>query len=178
MHKAMVRRRREELPHPSELIVMLGQLRKEHIELRFMIERIEWAADGVERMVDVLAAANELRELKASIREFMEKLEQHAAWEEETLLPFINEYFRRSYNHRIDDSIWTMEKDHEMGRMYMEQFLRRVSEIDAHPNAGMVAEAVRCLLQGCVLLREHLRIEEQIVFPLAEGMLSGSSGLK
>lgn len=176
MNRTMARRRGE-LPHPSELVVMLGQLRKEHVELRFMIERIEWAADGVERMIDVQAAANELQGLRVSIREFMNSLQRHAAWEEATLIPFINEYFRRSYNRKIDDSIWTMEKDHEMGCMYMDQFLRKVSEIDAHPNAGMVAEAVRCLLQGCVLLKEHLRIEEEIVFPLAEGMLAGSASV-
>ncbi|WP_246628221.1 hemerythrin domain-containing protein [Paenibacillus oenotherae] len=171
MHKAIDRRMGEVLG-PSQLAAILGQLRKEHVELRLHMERIEWAADQVERMADAAAAVKEIQGIKELLRHFMESLEQHAAWEEESLIPVIEEYFRRSYSNRIDDSIWTMEKDHEMGCMYLRLFLQKETELDAQPDADKVAEAVRCLLQGCILLREHLRIEEQIVFPLIEEVLA------
>ena len=165
-----------ETGRPSDMVEAVRRLRDEHSDLRQTIERIEAAAARADRMAAVSAAANEISGVKQPLVAFMHALERHAAWEEENLIPLIEEHMPRSHESAVRDSIWVMEKDHQMATVYLRVFLERLNEFGDRPNAGVVADAVRCLLQGCVLLKEHFRIEEQTIFQAVE-QLVGETGL-
>lgn len=157
---------------PSGLVVMLVRLKDEHLKLKQTIDELEAAVNRADRMPDVLTVAHEMRRIKQPLIEYMNELKRHSAWEEEELRPLIDHYFLNEHGPVIKDSIWVMEKDHELGTAYLEAFLQRLDEFGLRPHAGMVAEAVGCFLQGCILLKEHFRAEEQVIWPLVEQMLS------
>lgn len=157
---------------PSDLVVMLVRLKDEHLKLIQTITELEAAVNRADRMPDVLTVAHEMRRIKQPLIAYMHELERHSVWEEEELRPLIDRYFFNKHVPMIKESIWVMERDHELGTAYLEAFLQGLDEFGLRPQAGMVADAVGCFLQGCLLLKEHFRLEEQIVLPLVEQMLS------
>lgn len=134
--------------HPSDLVVMLVRLRDEHLMLRQTIAELEAAVNQADRMPDVLTVAHEMRRIKQPLIAYMNELERHSAWEEEELKPLIDHYFYNKHVPMIKDSIWVMEKDHELGTACLEGFLQLLDDFGIRPHAGMVAEAVSCFLQG------------------------------
>ncbi|MBP1153719.1 MULTISPECIES: hemerythrin domain-containing protein [unclassified Paenibacillus] len=160
---------------PSDWVMMLVRLKDEHLKLRQTIAELEAAVNRADRMPDVLTVAHEIRRIKQPLIAYMNELERHSAWEEEELRPLIDQYFYNKHVPMIKDSIWVMEKDHELGTAYLEAFLQMLDDFGIRPHAGMVAGAVGCFLQGCRLLKEHFRMEEHIVLPLVEQMLSDSN---
>lgn len=151
---------------------MVSRLKEEHVEMRRDLTRLENAADQADRTPGVLEAAGVLQAVRLELLPFIKRLEQHAAWEEEELIPLLETYFNRHTVPTMTTSIWVMEKDHELANEFLNAYLQAVSGFGPHPGAAAVAEAIRCLRQGCRLLREHFSIEEQTLFPSAEEMLT------
>lgn len=158
----------------SNLVSMLVQLRSEHSKLLQMVGEMEETAYRSDRMPDVLTVAFEMRRVKQQLISFMQELEDHTAWEADELMPLIDNYLQGKQKPVPTDSLWGGEKDRELATAYFEAFLQRLDEFGTPPHAGMVAEAVDCFIQGCILLKEHFRIEEQSVIPFVEQILKDS----
>ena len=108
-----------------------------------------------------------LRALEERVRSFVEALDLHSRREEEVLFPLMAQYIGRETG-----PIAVMEYEHEQAKRRLGGFLARMEEIDgsieadvARPTAGEVAEAVQ-------ILSDHFRKEENVLFPMAERILS------
>ncbi|GCL73254.1 hemerythrin domain-containing protein [Paenibacillus sp. JMULE4] len=159
---------------PSDLVVMLERMRDEHLKMKQTIAELEAAVERADRMPDVLTVAHEMRRIKQPLIAYMNELERHATWEEKELQPLLDDYFFNKHAPKIKDSIWAMEKDHQLGTASLETFLQRLDEFGLRPHAAAVAEAVGCFMQGCGLLKKHFRLEEEVIIPLVEQMLNDS----
>jgi iron-sulfur cluster repair protein YtfE (RIC family) len=156
----------------TELEHLLARLREEHVELLGTLGRLEEAADCAERNPNVRAAVMEMKQMRSVLLSFMERLEEHAQVEEEDLIPLVDVYYHRKRIPTMTSSIWVMEKDHELAIVYLSTCLQRMEEFDPDLRPGIAWEAIHCLLQGCSLLKEHFAIEEKMLFPLVEELLT------
>ncbi|QNK58704.1 hemerythrin domain-containing protein [Paenibacillus sp. PAMC21692] len=156
---------------PTVLSVLVDRLKEEHIELKKSISELAARAKAVKSEQDLSTTRHELFQLRLHAMFFREKLEQHSAWEEEILFPFLSSYFDQSIKPSLLGSMWTLEKDHELGDDYLQSFLRTADEIKTVSDRKRMHDAADELIQACCILGKHLESEEQIVFPLTESVL-------
>jgi hemerythrin-like domain-containing protein len=171
-----------ELQHPSQselgnahmtaLSEALERLKQEHGELKLVLQDMENQAKQVELLPDKAGAMQSLLHLRLWTLAFREELERHSSWEEKELFPFLAAYFHRELSPSMIPSFWSIEKDHELADEYMQSFLRAVHMLKANPEAMGLNQAAAYLVHACRILQDHLKQEEELVFPLAEQVLT------
>ncbi|KRE57808.1 hemerythrin domain-containing protein [Paenibacillus sp. Soil750] len=158
--------------NPVELEYATDRLVAEHEELRSRLKMIEAGAKEVILVDDPVRGVELVQDLRKQTSLFVKVLERHSEWEEHDLFPFLSGYFHRESVPSILPSFWVLEKDHELGMSFIESF-QEMSKV-VRPTAGQkqLAEAAGHLVQACLILNDHLTMEEQLVFPLAEKVLT------
>lgn len=139
-------------PEQPILCTALAQLKKEHGPLvEKMLELQQLAAQFVD--AEALRKEELLVELQAQTAAFIAELEPHSAREENVLFPMMAQYIGKETG-----PIAVMEYEHEQAKRLLKRFLE-----DGFPD----------YLQNAVeTLRGHFQKEEQVLFPMAEKMLS------
>jgi Hemerythrin HHE cation binding domain. len=109
------------------------------------------------------------------------ELKKHSSWEEEALFPVLMHYSHKKIEPTIMPSLWVLEKDHELAVLYIESFIQASStllhswRLDPLSGARLqheLKESCDCLTQGCFILTAHFQMEEELLFPLAEEILT------
>jgi hemerythrin-like domain-containing protein len=131
-----------------------SELRKEHGTVRSMINDLEGRIAGsAGRASDLERAIDEVMSF------IMEELEPHAAWEQRVLYPLIDRWARSD----IHPFTATMRHEHAiMGRW--------VRKLEA-ARARAVGQPVHWVIQAgelLGLLRAHLEVEEEVLFPILD----------
>ncbi|WP_282942733.1 hemerythrin domain-containing protein [Paenibacillus sp. RC67] len=157
--------------HETELSEALDRLKLEHDDLLRGLNELYGQARLVEREDDLTQALLFLLQLRVKVVAFSVELERHSEWEEHELYPFLNDYFHRKHSPSIVPSLWMLEKDHELVTDNLNSFLKAVHVIENNSGAMMPSQAAAYLIHACRILQEHLRKEEQIVFPMTEQIL-------
>ncbi|MCR2804054.1 hemerythrin domain-containing protein [Paenibacillus soyae] len=157
---------------PTELSRLIEQLQDEHLELNECLSEMAVRAYCVMSEQESGLAAQELLRLELLTISFRNELERHAAWEENILFPFLSTYFDKSLKPSLLPSLWTLEKDHELGDSYLQSFLRSVHDAGTNFDRKRTRGAVDDLIQACYILSKHLEDEERWVFPLADSVLT------
>ncbi|WP_179136156.1 hemerythrin domain-containing protein [Paenibacillus sp. 32352] len=158
--------------HETELSEALDRLKREHDDLLHGLNELYAQARQVEREADHERTLPLLLQLRLRVQAFSEELERHSEWEEHELYPFLNDYFHRKHVPSIVPSLWMLEKDHELASDNLNAFLKAVHVIENNPEAMLPSQATAYLIHACRMLQEHLRQEEQIVFPMTEQILT------
>ncbi|MNI97519.1 hypothetical protein D3C73_1561810 [compost metagenome] len=67
-----------------------------------------------------------------------------------------------------------LEKDHELADSFIQSFHDTVQDLCGKPcvTKERVAEAASHLLQACLILHDHVTMEEQLVLPMADEVLT------
>lgn len=145
----------------------LERLKGEHAPLWKGMEELEKSARRIGSDFAVENWKEALSVLEARVRSFVEELDLHSRREEEVLFPLMAGYIGRETG-----PIAVMEYEHEQAKIRLAGFLSRMEEIGnvveangARQIAGEVVEAVQ-------ILSDHFRKEENVLFPMAERMLS------
>lgn len=161
---------------PTLFVEAVDRLKAEHDELRALLYNIRNKGNGVASASTIAAARARLQELRSDVTAMMKKLQQHADWEERELFPMLSRYFHRMYAPSILPSIWVMEKDHQLAELFVQSFMESVNGYLAGQPIP-VKETVSHLVQACLILTEHLNLEEEVVYPMTEQILTDLDSL-
>ncbi|CAG7625862.1 hemerythrin domain-containing protein [Paenibacillus allorhizosphaerae] len=157
--------------HPTELYHALVRLKEEHEALKQAIFQLEEQAKTVIRSCDAEMRVRTLRSLVQETFLLNTKLEEHSIWEEQILYPFLNDYFHKSAGPSIIPSFWVLEKDHELAKAYLDAFTDLAEALVSSDDDKIVGTAEH-LTQACHILKGHLHMEEELVYPLTEQILT------
>ncbi|WP_261808139.1 hemerythrin domain-containing protein [Paenibacillus sp. N3.4] len=147
-------------------------MKEEHETLRQHLKGLEMNAKEVVLLKDPSACLVVLEKLKGQTSDFMEELERHSLWEDKELFPFLHNYFHYQPVPSIMPSFWILEKDHMLGVSFIQSFLDALLDIKAVVEKKQLLEVTSFLIQACLILNDHLTMEEQIVYPLTEKVLT------
>jgi iron-sulfur cluster repair protein YtfE (RIC family) len=149
----------------------LQKLREDHQQFRKVIEEWELVAKRADQAYTIMEAASILCGLKLEMRAFRKCLNDHAKWEDSCLLPLFNEFLTRMQNPTMIASLWVIEKEQALADEYWQAFEDAIHSFTFQAHAIDVAEAIQNLRLACELEKNHLAMEEQIMFPLADELL-------
>lgn len=158
--------------NPVELEYATDRLMAEHETLRSILRKMEVGAKEVMLAEDLVRGVQIVQELRKLASLFVKELERHSYWEEHDLFPFLAGYFHRESVPSILPSFWVLERDHELGVSFIQSFQEMSKEVRLAAGRKQIAEAAGHLVQACLILNDHLTMEEQLVFPLAEKVLT------
>lgn len=158
--------------NPDELAFASDRLRGEHEELRGKLRMLETIAKELMVLEDSVKGIQLIQELRKQTDQFVEELDRHSDWEEQELFPFLLTYFHRQPAPSMMPSFWVLEKDHQLGMSFIQSFQEAVIEVTPLVVKKQLADVAAHLLQACLILNDHFTMEEQLVFPLMENVLT------
>ncbi|MCD1261014.1 hemerythrin domain-containing protein [Paenibacillus athensensis] len=161
----------EHAAHPTAFLTMVDRLKVEHAVLQQQLKEIRQLAGELYAAQDCASGPCRLIELQDRVLLITEDLDRHSKWEEEELFPVLQLYFNRKLLPSITPSIWVMEKDHELARLFVQSFIDGVNGMAEPIEEGFMKEMAAQLIQACLILSEHFTLEEELVFPMTDQLL-------
>ena len=112
--------------------------------------------------------------LERALRYFRESAPRHTADEEESLFPYLHR--RTGLPASVSEQIASLEKDHEQATAYHDQVDRIGYRwlTEGQLQTGDLQTLTSALAALTHLYREHLAIEDTVIFPFAAQVLSDS----
>ena len=148
---------------PVTLSEGLQILINEHIPLRNSLETLSVLCKKVKADDEKEAFFNQLLQ---EVNDFNESLSRHSAREEDYLFKMMEKYLGKS-----GGPIAVMEYEHERAHGFINEFLKNTEENSTQANDDMIKNAD--LIKNAIdTLLEHFSKEEQVLYPMAERMLS------
>ncbi|WP_251028403.1 hemerythrin domain-containing protein [Bacillus sp. ISL-18] len=146
----------------GELSEGLARLKGEHPALRAQMEGLYSLTKKMDQEIDVEA---NFKELIIKVKEFKGALDPHSEREEGVLFPMMGVYIGTT-----SGPIAVMEYEHEQAKSNIGAFLQRaeVGESTTEEKKKL-AELVQ---NAYFILTDHFNKEENVLFPMAERMLS------
>jgi len=144
----------------------LERLKQEHADLREKMDRFHELAESVESNPDT-DPDQRLTELRNLVSSFYDQLEIHSEKEENHLFSVMARYIGRDVG-----PIAVMEYEHEQARKTLRMFIDQSGNHLAALETGDVKTIASYAIQAYSLLSTHFMKEENILFPMADHMLS------
>ena len=145
-----------------ELSAGLAQLKEEHKGLYAMLDGICSLVEKIENDEEI---AVNFAELRNKVSEFKAVLDPHSEREENVLFPMMGAYIGTT-----SGPIAVMEYEHDQAKEYIRSFLEKSETVqtsdDEMKNVNDLAK------NAYLILTEHFAKEENVLFPMAERMLS------
>jgi hemerythrin-like domain-containing protein len=148
------------------------RLKEEHEQLTEQLVFYQSIVKSINKATDAQKARNMLNMLKLDMTDCMRQLDEHSEWEEKEVFPVIDWYFGGLLKPSIMPSIWVMEKEHELGAVFVKSFIESVDELSLVGTMEQIQQATAHLVQACYILLEHFALEEELIFPLADQLLT------
>lgn len=149
---------------------VLGRLKDEHGTLKKELDHVQ---EMTSHLVGVLGSEESkrlLQEIRNQMETFMQQLEAHEHWEEVEVLPLLTEYANQGMEPTFLTSTWVLEEDHKEAERFVRSFLDYTNSCKATDSITL-KKAIALLSVACSVISEHLRSEEEMVFPIANHML-------
>lgn len=147
------------------LDVELEKLNEDHTELKVQLLELYGMAKAIGWDVDCLNWSGAIDNLCRKLDVFIAALDEHSDWEENVLFPkfagLTGEHMRQ---------LTEMEKEHELVEQSIRRFLDKTEGLCAPVRRQEAMEAAACLLDAYMVLSDHFRKEEEILFPLVHEM--------
>lgn len=149
-----------------ELSAPLQQLKDEHTFLRADMDRFYEIAEEIEfeSGPEVLELFWDLFELVSA---FNDKLSVHSKREDEGLFPLIDQHLGEN-----DTTIETMEYEHQKAEQHLQDFLNETAAVREKMDEYHAQTITVYAVQAYATLTQHFAKEENMLFPLAEKILS------
>ncbi|MCG3085660.1 hemerythrin domain-containing protein [Anoxybacillus sp. LAT_35] len=147
---------------PVSLCPPLQRLKDEHGPLNEEKYALFVAAKGIYdgKEEDVVQALIRLRE---KVQQFLQHLDPHSRREEDVLFPMMERYIGKQFG-----PIAVMEYEHQEAKQNIATFLQKTETIRSE-EAKQLASYV---MNAYMILTDHFAKEEQVLFPMAEKLLS------
>jgi regulator of cell morphogenesis and NO signaling len=146
---------------PVELSKGLNQLKSEHPPLLAQLEGLFKLTKQIE---EDSTSENTFEELINKVNEFKAALDPHSEREEGVLFPMMGVYIGAT-----SGPIAVMEYEHDQAKAKIHEFLEKAACTQTVEEKKKSAELVK---NAYYILTEHFAKEENVLFPMAERMLS------
>ncbi|WHZ04651.1 hemerythrin domain-containing protein [Neobacillus sp. YX16] len=146
---------------PVELSKGLNQLKSEHPPLLAQLEGLFKLTKQIE---EDSTSENTFEELINKVNEFKAALDPHSEREEGVLFPMMGVYIGTA-----SGPIAVMEYEHDQAKAKIHEFLEKAACTQTDEEKKKSAELVK---NAYYILTEHFAKEENVLFPMAEHMLS------
>jgi regulator of cell morphogenesis and NO signaling len=140
----------------------LQRLRQEHTALRKAMEDYQQVAASIVAAPDE-GGSERFAALYDQIARFKQELKAHARREDEVLFPMMARYIGREAG-----PIAVMEYEHEQAEQQLQRFLEEGEAFVPE----QIPTVTRYALEAYETLVQHFAKEEQVLFPMAEHLLS------
>lgn len=168
---------------PNPYIQLAMQLQMEHIQLKVKCSTLCELSIRTTSSFGRYGSLQLLKELRCQAESLLHDLALHSKWEDEELFPTFSRYYRRTTTEQtLLPSLWVLEKDHELALQFFESFLQlsltliaplTLKQTGIDPSLfEKLKESCDHLTQGCLVLNGHFQMEEEIIFPLFEQILT------
>lgn len=192
--KGLKRRREEGMPAATNKAVILEpensarssafmelamRLAREHEQLKHQCDALRELSSRTAASTSLAGAIPMLTELRGHTSTLLRQLERHSRWEDKELFPYFSRYYKLKMEPTIMPSLWVLEKDHELALQFFASFLQAsnslmglmvVEELGA--SLSEVKHSCDDLTQGCLILTSHFQMEEELIYPMAEEILT------
>jgi hemerythrin-like domain-containing protein len=143
---------------PNEKMDLIEKLKKEHRQLMALVVEMEVAVMGIEDPVP----PHVREKLRETVQRFFEQLTSHDELERRELFPVLRKHIQEADQWQAG----MIEIQDEMILTEARHFLELVSKESSSVSADRVLEGSSHLIRW---VREHVMIEEQVLFPRLEG---------
>ncbi|CAG7625893.1 hemerythrin domain-containing protein [Paenibacillus allorhizosphaerae] len=143
-----------------------ARLRNEHNHLYDVIDCLETMASQLKNVAERNVRRERLKELRDTTLALLAELDEHSDWEDTQLFPFLTEYSQLPIRPVVTTSLWMLEKEQELAAMYFHLFLEETEQIFRNPDPSGIGRCTEQLLQACRLVKSHLQMEEETIYPL------------
>ncbi len=151
----------------TPLSLPLQTLKNEHIPLRKQMEELLEEATQIVSTVDVQRVKGDLGELRIKVVKFVGEIDPHSEIEEGVLFPLVANYIGREVG-----PIAVMEYEHDQAKKHLKTFLNQTLTLDLDTIQEEYKGIAENVIQATNILFEHFMKEENVLFPLAENMLT------
>lgn len=145
-----------------ELSAGLAQLKAEHPSLLAKLEEMLRLTEQIDKGIDMEAI---FANLITNVKLFKEELDPHSEREEGVLFPMMGVYIGTTAG-----PIAVMEYEHEQAKKLLHLFLEKTKQ--EHLSEEEIKMGAEWIKNVYMILTEHFTKEENILFPMAERMLS------
>ncbi|WP_321166181.1 hemerythrin domain-containing protein [Bacillus sp. FJAT-28004] len=146
----------------------LARLKKEHDPLRKQMEDLAFSVNTIVSENGSDRWQLELVDLEIKVETFMKELGPHSEQEEGVLFPMMANYIGRTTG-----PIAVMEYEHDQAKENLKIFQVSMKKLDLKIiNLNRAKEIALYVHKAYTILTDHFLKEENILFPLAEKMLS------
>ncbi|WP_236035198.1 hemerythrin domain-containing protein [Alkalihalobacterium elongatum] len=150
----------------GELCPGLEQLKKEHIPLTQQMEDFFELTQVIEGN-DKAATIETLQQLYKQVTSFVTELEPHSEREEGIVFEMVAKYIGRE-----NGPIVVMEYEHNQAKENLKQFMAKVEQMGETATPNEIRSIANHAATAYFILSEHFMKEENVLFPLAEQLLS------
>ncbi|MGG4443088.1 hemerythrin domain-containing protein [Brevibacillus fortis] len=155
----------QEFGERRKLCPALEKLKDEHLSLAEQMNELVNLANNLKSTAEPTKRKKGLTELHELASSFRAELEKHSRREEEDLYPLMANYIERDMG-----PIAAMEEEHDLIHESLMSFMRIVEKEKSAPVE--IAAVHTQLLMAVEILMEHFFKEENVLFPMAEYVLS------
>lgn len=150
-----------------ELCAPLQQLKAEHGPLRNQMDEYKALAGEIGQDESQHDWAQPLQALYEKVHQFMSQLDVHSRKEEDVLFVMMANYIGRHVG-----PIAVMEYEHDSAKTLLKSFLETAGSIDGPVAREQAIQIADTAIQAQAILTEHFMKEENVLFPMAEQMLT------
>ncbi|RHW31438.1 hemerythrin domain-containing protein [Neobacillus notoginsengisoli] len=147
-----------------ELCAGLKQLKEEHPPLLSQLDGLLSTVVKIENEENIIES---FKELTDRTRSFIADLGPHSDREEGVLFEMMGEYIGRH-----SGPIAVMEYEHDRAKTLIGTYLTRTAEESAEFSEAEIRELAAMIKEAYYTLTEHFAKEENVLFPMAQRMLS------
>ncbi|KIL41697.1 hemerythrin [Gordoniibacillus kamchatkensis] len=145
----------------------LAGLKREHAPLREQMDAFAEEARRLGSDRDQADWSSQLAELMHKVEAFVRGLDPHSEREEGTLFPLMANYIGRQVG-----PIAVMEYEHDQAKQNLKTFMETTGRETGPVDAARAKEIAEYALKAHAILTDHFMKEENVLFPMAENMLS------
>ncbi|TXK84539.1 hemerythrin domain-containing protein [Paenibacillus sp. N3.4] len=155
----------------NNLQQVLERLKDEHEALKKALDHVQEMTGHMIAMLGAEESKCLLQEICKQMEVFIQQFEAHESWEEKMILPILTEYANQGMEPTFLTSTWVLEEDHKRVERFVHSFLHDAEQCEG-ADATKFKKAISLLSLACSVCLEQLLSEEEIVFPLANQILS------
>jgi regulator of cell morphogenesis and NO signaling len=150
-----------------KLCAGLQRLKQEHGPLREQKQRLLELAQAIVGDEEGQNWRERLLALRESVQAFVNELDPHSEREEGVLFPMMAQYIGRTFG-----PIAVMEYEHDQAKQRLASFLAKTAELPETVGRESAAALANEVIGAYHILAEHFMKEENVLFPMAERLLS------
>lgn len=152
----------------GELSEGLKQLKSEHPPLLAQLEELYSLTQKIDQEIVLEESFNELIK---KVKEFKAALDPHSEREEGVLFPMMGVYIGTT-----SGPIAVMEYEHDQAKANIVAFLEKSADVPSSP--GEIKSLAELIQNAYFILTDHFAKEENVLFPMAERMLTDEEKLE